>query len=269
MQEFGSTFENDDDQAPINYAIFDFGGGTTDYNFGVWKASDSENYDYEIESFGSNGLPAMGGENLLEDLAFEIFKANLDKLTLKDKDKSIQFCFGPNALNFPDADRYISESVEAGKNMHVMMEELRKYWEESEDYLAESDDKTKDNIEFNEVLLLKKANRCSSCTIPTCPNVWKTIFPTPPPKMSTASLTKWTKNQPHTSAQFRQPKSSTSLPMRACPTTTMKSQLIDKTTQLRNENSRLSSEINRLNGDYNRLMSENDKLKTSPRQHLM
>lgn len=142
LQEYGFTFE-DDNQNDVNYAIFDFGGGTTDYNFGIWKASGNDNYDYEIETFGSNGLPKMGGENLLEDLAFEIFKANLNGLTKEQKDKqkerNIQFCYGPNSQIFPEADRYISQSMEADKNMHVMMEKLREYWENSEEKLKKGE----------------------------------------------------------------------------------------------------------------------------------
>jgi hypothetical protein len=149
LQEYGFTFEDENEPDSINYAIFDFGGGTTDYNFGVWKASDNDNYDYEIESFGGNGLPTMGGENLLEDLAFDIFKANLKSLT-NGKKESIQFSYSPNAQIFPDADRYISESVEAGKNMHVMMEKLRDYWENSAEKLDGEDDK-EGKIEFNDL----------------------------------------------------------------------------------------------------------------------
>jgi len=154
LQEYGFTFENENEPDSINYAIFDFGGGTTDYNFGIWKASDSDNYDYELENLGSNGLPTMGGENLLEDLAFEIFKKNIPNLTRKkdnNKEKRIQFCYSPNAQIFPDADRYISESVEARKNMHVMMEEvLRDYWEKSAEKL-EGKDNENDKIEFKGV----------------------------------------------------------------------------------------------------------------------
>lgn len=149
LQEYGFTFNEDDPKDDVNYAIFDFGGGTTDYNFGIWKESDSDNYDYEIETFGSNGLPTMGGENLLEDLAFEIFKNNIANLSQKDKNgKNIQFCYSPNSKIFAEADRYISESVEAGKNMHIMMEALREYWENS----AEKLDKDGDNnpIEFKD-----------------------------------------------------------------------------------------------------------------------
>ena len=75
LQEYG--FEPEDDEE-IFYGIFDFGGGTTDFDFGLWKQSSKRRYDYTIENFGADGDEYLGGENLLEMLAFEVFKANQD-----------------------------------------------------------------------------------------------------------------------------------------------------------------------------------------------
>lgn len=77
----GYGFDRIDEDEKIMYAIFDFGGGTTDFDFGVWRCSDEskreeEDYDYVIEHFGSEGDAFLGGENLLELMAYEIFKAN-------------------------------------------------------------------------------------------------------------------------------------------------------------------------------------------------
>ena len=74
----GYGFEPDEDENVL-YAIFDFGGGTTDFDFGLWRCSDDSKreerrYDYVIEHFGSEGDKYLGGENLLELLAFEVFK---------------------------------------------------------------------------------------------------------------------------------------------------------------------------------------------------
>ncbi len=41
---------------------------------------DERRYDYVIENFGAGGDRYLGGENLLELLAFEIFKKNSDIL---------------------------------------------------------------------------------------------------------------------------------------------------------------------------------------------
>ena len=58
----------------VFYGIFDFGGGTADFDFGLWTASENEDvYDYRIEHFGSEGDRYLGGENLLQLIAFEAF----------------------------------------------------------------------------------------------------------------------------------------------------------------------------------------------------
>ena len=93
LQEYG--FEPDEDENVL-YSIFDFGGGTTDFDFGLWRCSDDSKrderrYDYVIEHFGSEGDKYLGGENLLELLAFEVFKANADLLgKRKGKKNKIQ-----------------------------------------------------------------------------------------------------------------------------------------------------------------------------------
>ena len=73
LQEYGFAPEGDDE---VFYGIFDFGGGTTDFDFGLWKKSKKKRYDYRIENFGAGGDEFLGGENLLEMLAFDIFKEN-------------------------------------------------------------------------------------------------------------------------------------------------------------------------------------------------
>ena len=61
------------------YGIFDFGGGTTDFSFGICKyiGESSNRHDYEIIHFGDDGDKYSDGENILKNLAFEIFKKNI------------------------------------------------------------------------------------------------------------------------------------------------------------------------------------------------
>lgn len=74
MEQFG--FDPCDDDK-IYYDVFDFGGGTTDFNFGIFREAnddDGERYDYVVESFGDSGDRTLGGENLLELIAFYVLK---------------------------------------------------------------------------------------------------------------------------------------------------------------------------------------------------
>ncbi|MDQ7016617.1 MAG: hypothetical protein Q9N68_09615, partial [Gammaproteobacteria bacterium] len=69
LQENG--FDPEEDER-IFYGVFDFGGGTTDFDFGLYREAcenKESRYDYAIEHFGAGGDRYLGGENLLELLA--------------------------------------------------------------------------------------------------------------------------------------------------------------------------------------------------------
>ncbi len=69
---------------PVYYGVFDFGGGTTDFDFGKWEKSASLKFFYKMTHFSSGGDKYLGGENLLELLAFEAYGQNFQTLKAKD-----------------------------------------------------------------------------------------------------------------------------------------------------------------------------------------
>lgn len=140
LQEYG--FEPEEDEE-IFYGIFDFGGGTTDFDFGLWKQSSKRRYDYTIENFGAGGDEYLGGENLLEMLAFEVFKANQTLM----REKGYTFTLAPKCTEFLGSDSLLADSQEAEKNMHNLMEKIRPYWEVS---IKKSDDNAegKSQVDF-------------------------------------------------------------------------------------------------------------------------
>ncbi|WQY09735.1 hypothetical protein KVM71_00285 [Helicobacter pylori] len=77
-------FKSEKLDKPIYYGVFDFGGGTTDFDFGKWEKSASPKFFYKMTHFSSGGDKYLGGENLLELLAFEAYGQNFQ--TLKEKD---------------------------------------------------------------------------------------------------------------------------------------------------------------------------------------
>lgn len=131
LQEYGFDPEGDEENY---YSVFDFGGGTTDFDFGVLRESELDRYDYELIHFGENGDRTLGGENLLKFLAFEIFKANQNVLlNPKEDDKNvgkIPFTFAADKQDFPNSVALIKDSQEAHLNMHNLAEKLRPVWEE-------------------------------------------------------------------------------------------------------------------------------------------
>lgn len=155
----GYGFEPEENEN-ILYSIFDFGGGTTDFDFGLWRCADEgkreeRRYDYVIEHFGSEGDKYLGGENLLELLAFEIFKANADLLGKKKAkngdEETAGFSFSkPKECDaFPGSETLISNSQEARRNTKQLMEVLRPFWE---GVIAVDDKRNDDQTQENDTV---------------------------------------------------------------------------------------------------------------------
>ncbi len=133
LESYG--FDPESGESEVYYGIFDFGGGTTDFDFGHWHtpdASDSRRYDYVLECYGSGGDQYLGGENLLQLMSYEVFRSNQDKL----RDDNITFSLPPECQPFPGSESLISESQEAKLNTRQLMERLRPFWERQANYSA-------------------------------------------------------------------------------------------------------------------------------------
>ncbi|MBR3049944.1 MAG: hypothetical protein IKG61_00655, partial [Selenomonadaceae bacterium] len=122
LQEYGFDPAGEEE---IYYAVFDFGGGTTDFDFGFLREAPSDRYDYLLVHFGENGDRTLGGENLLKLLAFEVFKANQDRLIKPDGGGKIPFTWAAEKKSFAGSEALIKDSQEAHANMHALIEKLR------------------------------------------------------------------------------------------------------------------------------------------------
>lgn len=125
------------DDERIFYGVFDFGGGTTDFDFGIFREAQGakeRRFDYVIEHFGAGGDKFLGGENLLELLAFEVFKKN--KVALLEA--GIQFEKHPEKDAFPGSEQLLSYSQEAKNNTKKLCIALRPFWEEHDDFSIDS-----------------------------------------------------------------------------------------------------------------------------------
>lgn len=130
LQSF--DFDPCDDER-IFYSVFDFGGGTTDFDFGIFREANAKKerrFDYVIEHFCAGGDRFLGGENLLELLAFEIFKKNKIKLL----ENGFQFEKHPEKDAFAGSEQLLNTSQEAKKNTKTLCEELRPFWEGDSEY---------------------------------------------------------------------------------------------------------------------------------------
>lgn len=109
----------------LAYAVFDFGGGTSDFDFGLYRlpAPDEEDEGYEavFEHFSPSGDRFLGGENLLENLAYQVFLANLDIC----RKQTLQFSRPLDASDFPGSELLLSDSQHASANMLMLITRLR------------------------------------------------------------------------------------------------------------------------------------------------
>ena len=115
----------------IYYGVFDFGGGTTDFDFGIWKNSEDEDeYDYELEHFGAGGDIHLGGENILKELAYKVFSNNTSKL----RESKIQYIRPEWCPEISGEETLVEYTREAKLNTRKLAEEkLRNLWEEKTD----------------------------------------------------------------------------------------------------------------------------------------
>lgn len=115
--------------AGVPYAVFDFGGGTTDFDFGLlrWATPDEEDQGYErvFEHLASSGDNFLGGENLLEHLVYESFQLNLEVL----RKKRIQFTQPLDALPFAGSEAFLAPTQAAQTNTVMLAAKLRPFLE--------------------------------------------------------------------------------------------------------------------------------------------
>ncbi len=127
---------------PIYYGVFDFGGGTTDFDFGKWEKSANPKFAYRMTHFSSGGDKYLGGENLLELLAFEAYGQNFQ--TLKEKDIVIA---KPNydRIDTQRFGSFMQNSNTARLNLQAIVSKLRPFLEKLDANIIEA---IEENEEF-------------------------------------------------------------------------------------------------------------------------
>ncbi|WQZ80544.1 hypothetical protein KVK36_00285 [Helicobacter pylori] len=136
-------FKSEKLDKPIYYGVFDFGGGTTDFDFGKWEKSTNPKFLYKMTHFSSGGDKYLGGKNLLELLAFEAYAKNFQELKAKDI-----------VIAEPNYDRidtqrfgsFMQNSREARLNLQEIASKLRPFLENLDTNIIEA---IEENEEFN------------------------------------------------------------------------------------------------------------------------
>lgn len=115
----------------VPYAVFDFGGGTTDFDFGFlrWATDDEYVQEYEqvFEHLASGGDNFLGGENLLEHLVYKTFCQNLEEL----RKHKIQFTQPLDAQPFSGSEAFLAKTQAAQTNTVMLAAKLRPFLEDN------------------------------------------------------------------------------------------------------------------------------------------
>ena len=138
----------------IPFGVFDFGGGTTDFAVGIYRnatETESEDYGYEImlDVLDASGDQDLGGEHLVDMLAFEVIRDNISDV-LKNR---INFVLPYGYSAIPGSETVWSSSSSAYENFSKLSTRLRSLWESAvlmnEDNGApETDNNAQMNIMF-------------------------------------------------------------------------------------------------------------------------
>lgn len=160
LQEYGFEPEGDEE---IKYGIFDFGGGTTDFDFGVWREPKKGSYDFEIEHFYDNGDKYLGGENMLQLLAYEIFKNENNQDVLKSN--QITFTLPPECIAYAGSETLIVNSQEAELNMKKMMEACRYFWEHNGENFVNPEEATNYEGQILTIGLYSRDGKLKNCEL--------------------------------------------------------------------------------------------------------
>lgn len=111
------------------YAVFDFGGGTTDFDFGRYRlpteAEERSGIEQVFEHFGNGGDKFLGGENLLDHMAYLTFRHNLEVC----RSKKIAFSRPPDAQAFSGSEMFLENTQAAVTNTLMLVGRLRTFWE--------------------------------------------------------------------------------------------------------------------------------------------
>ncbi|MBF0422925.1 MAG: hypothetical protein HQL73_08025 [Magnetococcales bacterium] len=113
----------------VAYAVFDFGGGSTDFDFGIHRKPTEEEiaggYEQVINHFGASGDMYLGGENLVANIAYLVFQDNLEIC----REHHIPFSMPPEGERFPGSELFLDHSHVAQTNTALVMAQVRELWE--------------------------------------------------------------------------------------------------------------------------------------------
>ena len=137
---------DDDNENGTAFAVFDFGGGTTDFAYGYWRWADEDEidergYQYVLSHFHPSGDIDLGGENLVWAVAYKVYLDNIEEMRLQ----KIPFHKPSFEPDKPGFEHLLRSNYQARTNRHLLIEQLRDLWEAPTQFMAKyTDDEEED-----------------------------------------------------------------------------------------------------------------------------
>ena len=138
LKAYGVEPADNEQEKAHTYGVFDFGGGTTDFDFGIEYIPDNNDYFYEIKQFNNGGDPLLGGENIINILAYEVFKTNQQVM----RDNKITIVIPNDKCKRFDGSQMLVKDTNEGDqvsylNLKLLASRMRSIWEEKGDFKDE------------------------------------------------------------------------------------------------------------------------------------
>ena len=131
LREFHLEPQSENDR--VAYGVFDFGGGTTDFDFGI-ASIPARHYNMQIEQFGYGGDPYLGGENILMLMAYEVFRKNAAAM----RKQKIHMVLPEGVRRFTGSEVLVEDRSNASQAAYLNTRELQSFlrpiWEKKESY---------------------------------------------------------------------------------------------------------------------------------------
>ena len=130
LREFHLEPQSENDR--VAYGVFDFGGGTTDFDFGI-ASIPARHYNMQIEQFGYGGDPYLGGENILMLMAYEVFRKNAAAM----RKQKIHMVLPEGVRRFTGSEVLVEDRSNASQSAYLNTRELQQFlrpiWEKTEE----------------------------------------------------------------------------------------------------------------------------------------
>lgn len=131
LREFHLEPQSENDR--VAYGVFDFGGGTTDFDFGI-ASIPARHYNMQIEQFGYGGDPYLGGENILMLMAYEVFRENRAVM----RKQKIHMVLPEGVRRFTGSEVLVEDRSNASQSAYLNTRELQRFlrpiWEKTAGY---------------------------------------------------------------------------------------------------------------------------------------